>query len=426
MPPKSMTANPVRAPRYRPGIATANSDSSSEPESSEDECPPESVKTIAEPPKVTTAVGITSQLKTFDLGDRRRKAALEESARLEEQKKKLALEENGFVTESSEEDEEGTEEEESSDEEENSEEEAPRPVLMRPVYIKKENRRKIEGKVIEPQNQEKQIEAEMERKIAVDEIVEEQIQKDLAAKAAGKKYWDDDEEVDEVDDTDNIDPEAEYAAWKLRELRRIKREREEIEEKEREREEIERRQNLTVEERKREDDEYIAKQKEEKEGRSKMSYMQKYYHKGAFYQEEAEAQGLLQRNIMGAKIQDEVDREILPKYFQQRDLSKIGKKGATKYRDLKSEDTGQWGQFDYKSHRNGFGAFNTDERFKPDRDKSGPSATGSNSLSINSPRIANNYAQISQEQSHTKRSISHERKRDESHKRHKVDSSDKY
>ncbi|KHJ31675.1 putative micro-fibrillar-associated protein 1 [Erysiphe necator] len=426
MPSKSMTANPIRAPRHRPGIAVAESDSSSEQESSDDENPTHSNKPISQPPKVTTAVGITSHLKKSGYEEHNLKATLEESIRLEEQQKKLVLEEKEFVTESSEEEEEDTEEEETSDEEESSEEEVQKPILLRPVFIKKENRKKIDETVTESQKHDKNIEAENERKIEVDQIVEEQIQKDLVAKAAGKKFWDDDDEVDEIDDTDDIDPEAELAAWKLRELKRIKREREEIEEKEKEREEIERRQNLTAEERKKEDDEYIAKQKEEKEGRSKMSYMQKYYHKGAFYQEEAEAQGLLQRNIMGAKIQDEVDREILPKYFQQRDLTKIGKKGATKYRDLKSEDTGQWGQFDYRTHRNSSNIFNTDERFRPDRDKPQHTATGANSLSISSQNFSKNNSQVSQDTNRQKRCISSERKIDDSHKRHRLDSSSEY
>ncbi|KAL1835554.1 hypothetical protein VTK73DRAFT_5533, partial [Phialemonium thermophilum] len=130
-------------------------------------------------------------------------------------------------------------------------------------------------------------------------------------------------------------------------LKRIRREREAIEAREREREEVERRRNLTEEERRAEDEEFLARQRAEKEGRGRMAYMQKYFHKGAFYQDESRAQGLDKRDIMGMRIADDVrNRELLPKYMQIRDMTKLGRKGATKYRDLKSEDTGRWGELD--------------------------------------------------------------------------------
>ncbi|RKF74879.1 Microfibrillar-associated protein 1 [Golovinomyces cichoracearum] len=386
MPPTTMRAKPARIPRHRPGVAVADSESS-EPEASEDESPSESTE-AAPPLKSTIAGGITGHLKDINLDERRRIALLKESARVEEENKIKAQEEEGFVTESNESSEDSSENDESG-EEESSEEEAPRRMLLRPTFIKKEKRHVHAEKNPELQTIESQVNADERKKIAVDEIVEEQIKKDLAAKAAGKKYWDDDEIEDIVDDTDGINPAAEYAEWELRELKRIKREREEIEEKEKEIAEIERRRNLSVEERVREDNEYVSKQKEEKEGKNKMSFMRKYYHKGAFYQEEARSEGLLQRDIMGAKIQDEVDRETLPKYLQQRDLTKVGKKGATKYRDLKTEDTGHWGQFsNYKSRQDGPRDFYSDERFKPDRERPGSDATGANSLSVSSRKMA--------------------------------------
>jgi len=174
-------------------------------------------------------------------------------------------------------------------------------------------------------------------------------------------------------------------AWKLRELKRIKRDREAIEEHEKELEEIERRKNLTEEERKAEDDEYIAKQKEEKDGKGKLGYMQKYFHKGAFFQDDAKAQGLGQRDIMGSKFADDVNRELLPQALQMRDMTKLGKKGATKYKDLKSEYTGRWGQFDDRGPRKAGLGFNDDERFKPDRDRGG--ASGANSMPVAERKI---------------------------------------
>ncbi|KAH6680492.1 micro-fibrillar-associated protein 1 [Halenospora varia] len=382
MPPKRMTANPVKAPRYRPGKALAEEQSSSEDES-EDESTP-TTKPIAPPPKASTAAGITSNLNKVDLNERRKLAIEKEAKRVEEEKALRAKEEEGFVTaseeESEEEDEDGSEE---SSEEESSEEEAPRRVMMRPTFIKKDKRGANGAAVAKEKSEEELVAAEeARRKQLADEIVEEQIRKDIAAKEAGKRNWDDDEdEGDGVDDTDDLDPEAEYAAWKLRELRRIKRDREAIEEREKELEEVERRKNLTEEERKAEDDVYLAAQKEEKDSKGKMAYMQKYYHKGAFFQDDLKAEGLDRRDIMGSRFADDVqNRDLLPQALQMRDMTKLGKKGATKYKDLKSEDTGRWGQFDDRPKRGG--QFGTDERFMPDDRRGGPGASGSNNIPV--------------------------------------------
>lgn len=388
-----MTANPIKAPRYRPGKPLAEEVSSDSEASSEEdvESPAPQSKPISAPPKVSTAAGITSNLGKVDLNERRKQAIAKEAARLEQEKALKAKEEEGFVTEEEEEEEEESEEESEDDEEESSEEEeAPRRVMMRPTFIKKDKRSQLAGNggttagSKDTKTEEELAAAEEARRIAAaNEIVEEQIRKDLAAKEAGKRNWDDEEdEGDDVDDTDDIDPDAEYAAWKLRELKRIKREREAIEEREKEIEEIERRKNLTEEERKAEDDAYLAKQKEEGEGKGKMAYMQKYYHKGAFFQDDLKAEGLDRRDIMGSRFVDDVqNRELLPQALQMRDMTKLGKKGATKYKDLKSEDTGRWGVFDDR-RKGGGGGFGADERFMPDRDRGGPGASGSNSVPV--------------------------------------------
>jgi microfibrillar-associated protein 1 len=378
-----MTANPVKAPRYRPGKAIAEENSSSESEGSDAEAEAVPQPPSKPPPKFTSAGGISSNLSKVDLNERRKKAAANEAARIAEEQTRRAKEEEEFVTEESEEgSEEDSKEESEDDEEEESEEEAPRRVMMRPMFIKKDKRKELGVAVADvPPEAEQLAEKDARRKAAADEIVEEQIQKDLAAKAAGKKYWGDDEdEGNDVDDTDDLDPEAELAAWKLRELKRIKRDREAIEEREREREEIERRKNLTEEERKAEDDAFLAKQKEDKEGKGKMSYMQKYYHKGAFFQDDLKAEGLDRRDIMGSRFADDVqNRELLPQALQMRDMTKLGKKGATKYKDLKNEDTGRWGQFDARKPRQGQGDFVADERFMPDR---GGGGSGANSQPV--------------------------------------------
>lgn len=367
MPPKRMTANPVKPSRHRAGKATGASDSSDSDSDAEatatSAAEPPKKRTIAPPPKVSGPGRVISTARTAS-----RPVPIDDAARRAAAAKKLAdverkAREDGFVTESeggSEEDDDDAEsssgEEGSSEEEDSSEEEETRrPVMVRPKFISKAKREQqqqqqpeVEGAPKRPDEQGEEADS-TRRRAEADALVEAQIQKDIAARAAGKKHWDDDSgsEGGGVDDTDDVDPAAEQAAWRLREIRRIVRAREVIEAREKELAEKERRQNLTEEERRAEDDARLAAQREEKEGRGKMGFMQKYYHKGAFFQDEGERLGLAGRDIMGARFADEIkNRELLPQALQMRDMTKLGKKGATKYKDLKSEDTGQWGRID--------------------------------------------------------------------------------
>jgi microfibrillar-associated protein 1 len=193
----------------------------------------------------------------------------------------------GFETASESEDEaadaeEGSseEEEESSEEEDSSSDDEPKRPMLAPKFISKAQRNKMQ--TTQPTKSAEDIAAEEERrrKEKADEMLQAQMERDQIARAAGKKAWNDDDNIEEeVDDTDGLDEEAERAAWKLRELKRVRRDRLAIEEKEKEREEIDRRRALTDEERKAEDEAYIAAQKDDQEGKGKMAYMQKYFHK---------------------------------------------------------------------------------------------------------------------------------------------------
>ena len=390
---KRMTANPVRPARYRPGKAVVEEPSSDEESASEIEEEQSTAASRAFSNKSSSfhlySNRIAGSLKNVDLNERRRQAAAQEAARVEAERAARAAEEEGFVTEESEE-EEGSDEEsgsESGSEESSSEEETPK-VLLRPTFIRKDKRK--DGVVAADTKAEEDMWAEEQarRKEKADDMIQTQLEKDAAARAAGKKDWDDDEieEVQQVDDTDDLDPETERAAWKLRELKRVKREREAIEIAEKEREEIERRRNLSKEERDAEDKEFIGKQKEEQEGKGKMGFMQKYYHKGAFFQDDAKAEGLDRRDIMGSRYQDDSNRELLPQYMQIRDMTKLGRKGRTKYKDLKSEDTGRWGTFDGRGSRKVDGTF--DERFMPDQGAGGKGGSGANTIQVGERRRA--------------------------------------
>ncbi|KAL9628284.1 MAG: hypothetical protein Q9164_007335 [Protoblastenia rupestris] len=382
---KRMTANPVKPARYRPGKAVADDPSSEEEEGSEEE----QQTPQAPPPKATSfpadATKIAGNLSKVNLDERRRQAVAEEAARIEAEKVARAAEEEGFVTEESG-DEEGSGDESESDAESGSEEsssevEVPKK-LLRPTFIKKGQRREVGAIADTKTGDDLWAEEETRRKEKADTMIQAQLEKDAAARAAGKKNWDDDEleEVEQVDDTDGLDPEMERAAWKLRELKRVKRERGAIETAEKEREEIERRRNLPQEEREAEDKEFLEAQKEEREGKGKMGYMQKYFHKGAFFQDDATASDLAQRDIMGSRYADDVtNRELLPQYMQIRDMTRLGRKGRTKYKDLKTEDTGRYGQEVMRGPRRPDGTL--DERFAPDRD-TGRGASGANAAPV--------------------------------------------
>ncbi|KAF2403175.1 hypothetical protein EJ06DRAFT_473089 [Trichodelitschia bisporula] len=375
MPPKRMTANPARPARHFPGKRGAPVDaSSSSEESGAEEETQEQTKPASKPAPAASSFPKDA-------------ARLEEVARKAQEQAVHAAEEE-FETESSEgseEEESGSEEEDDSEEGSSSEEEsssdddaAAKRKLLRPVFIRKGARKGPAAEAVKTEEQ-KWAEEEARRKSRADALLQEQLEKNAAARAAGKKFWDDEDVPDEVDDTDGVEPEAERVAWKLRELQRVKRERDALVAAEKEREEVERRRNLTAEEREAEDRAFLEGQREEREGRGKMGFMQKYFHKGAYYTDEVASTGLDKRDIMGGRYEDDVsNRELLPQFMQIRDMTKLGKKGRTRYRDLKSEDTGRWGEFGDRRGGRGEGG-DGDERFRQEYDKGGGlEASGAN------------------------------------------------
>ncbi|KAK5117818.1 hypothetical protein LTR85_008793 [Meristemomyces frigidus] len=392
MPPLSsrMTKNRPQPIRYRPGKAEVQDEVSEdeESESSEDEAAREEVAPRAPQPKATS---FPSKKLAVDLS----KADQQTSAAPKPVPKKQDDDLEGFVTasESSEEEAGGSSDEkggESSEEEEESSDDEPKKPMLRPTFISKAKR----AQQAQPQRSTEDEAAEMERKRKekADEMLQAQLERDAANRAAGRKAWDDDADInpeDQVDDTDGIDPEAERAAWKLRELKRVRRDRLAIEEKEKEREEIERRRNMTAEEREAEDKVYIDAQNEEREGKGQMGFMQKYHHKGAFFvgddEQDEEVKKVMNRDLAGARYVDESgDKGVLPEYMRIRDMTKLGKKGRTKYKDLKAEDTGRWGTDLGKKRRDYDGL---DDRFRPDERGGGErEQTGANAQPVGERR----------------------------------------
>jgi microfibrillar-associated protein 1 len=382
MPPpkaKKLTAQPIRTRQFagKPAAVEAEERSSSESES-EDEQPQQ--KSFAKPKPAPIAASFPKAALKSKLAARQKSEA-ERKALEDEFETESEDEEGGNGSEGESGSGSGSEEEES-EEESSSEEEAPRK-LLRPVFLKKNERTKTAA----PVKSVEELAAEEEARRAEQSraLVQEQVEQRAAERAAGKKDWDDDVEdadINAIDDTDGLDPDAEYAAWKLRELKRIKRERLAIEEAEAERAEIERRRNLSAAEREAEDRAFIEQQKDERADRGDMQFMQKYFHKGAFFTEELKELGIDRRNLMNARFEDQTDRQVLPEYMQIRDMTKLGKKGGTRYKDMKTEDTGKWGDYSDDRPRRDKGDFGVDERFRPDayggRDADREGATGAN------------------------------------------------
>jgi len=386
MPPKRMTANPVRPARYRPGkpiAADASESESEEPGSEESGSESDSPPPAPLPKPVFKKKVAAPALKDVDLSKRfdAAKKAEEQRVKEEEEKKKEA---EGSADEYTTEESSGEEESDGDDDEEEEEEEvaeASRKVFHRPTFVPKAQRGE---KVVKKEDEE----GKERQRLEAEELLELHLKRDAAAKAAGRKGWDDDDDPDglALDDIDGTDPPAERAAWKLRELTRVKREREALTAIEAERAEIERRREMDPALRDREDREFVREQQQKKmESQGKMGFMQKFYHKGAFFQDA----DIPERNYATAEVEDRVkNREVLPKYLQVRG-DEVGKRGRTRWTHLAAEDTSmQAGGSPWFEKKGGFGGgargggfaggtgvnsvpvvAGVDERFRPDNDR---------------------------------------------------------
>ena len=236
---------------------------------------------------------------------------------------------NSVVSEDSEEE----EEEESEDEE--SVKEAPEPVqpLLKPIFVKKEEREThVVGKAFEG--------------IYASEKPSEILQKQTKELVEKAKEEDEKSEVsqnnDEIpDDTDYPENELEeYEKWKEREFKRIQRNLEEEKEAENEQKEIERRRTLTDVEREIENKKLGSDKTDHKEGRE-YNFMQKYYKLGPFNMDLAKKGGkydILNRDYNIPLACEKRDVSALPRVMQKR-RGEFGKRGQSKWTHLTNEDT---------------------------------------------------------------------------------------
>ncbi|KAL9937541.1 hypothetical protein V8E36_003950 [Tilletia maclaganii] len=213
-----------------------------------------------------------------------------------------------------------------SDEEESEAEPAP---LLKPVFVPK----RLRGTVAAVQEKEKAEGGDAEAKALKEAQMRKKDSHLLAAETIKRELAEKehDENLPDLSDTDGKDPEAEFQAWRLRELQRIKRSREADEEREREREEIERRRQMPEEQRLAED---LKRAQESRDAKPKgqQRFMQKYYHKGAFFQD----MDVLSKHDFTEATEGAVDVQNLPKLMQVRDY---GKRSRSKWTHLANEDT---------------------------------------------------------------------------------------
>lgn len=160
---------------------------------------------------------------------------------------------------------------------------------------------------------------------------------DLEKNLEKKSKIDEQENKILCDDTDYIDSQCEYEKWKIRELNRIKRNL------------LEKVNNLNqkTEIYKGQDNEKITfNSAPNKEKNEKINFLQQYYHKGVFFQNEADnnENHIYNRNYNLPTWEDTVDRTGLPEILMKR-RGKLFKKGQTKYTHLSNEDTTNFNPF---------------------------------------------------------------------------------
>mmetsp|Transcript_21972 Transcript_21972/g.56315 ORF Transcript_21972/g.56315 Transcript_21972/m.56315 type:complete len:481 (-) Transcript_21972:25-1467(-) len=238
--------------------------------------------------------------------------------------------------------EESEESEEDSEYETDSEDEDAGRQMLKPVFVSKSDRETIkERERLEAESARQQERERMrleERKAETRDIVIETIRKEHEAENAGPT-----KEQQEVVTDDDDDEEAEFEAWKLRELARIKRERDAKDRAEKEAAEREQLKNMTEAERAAWE---LANPKVQPvKEKQKWNFMQKYWHKGAYFQEATDGKDqtgkdeIFRRDFSAPTGEDRMDKSILPKVMQ---VKNFGRSGRSKYTHLVDQDTTDW------------------------------------------------------------------------------------
>jgi microfibrillar-associated protein 1 len=234
--------------------------------------------------------------------------------------------------------------------------------MVRPVFVSRAQRETLRARDDETNEEtaddDEWAAAEAHKKKRAEEsrrLVELEIERETAIANAETNA-----EASDVDTDDDVeDPAVAYAAWRLRELARIEEDEKTRDRMFAEREEQEKIRRMSEEEKRayfaahpelRRETEIggssSANGKETSKDKPKLGFMQKYYHKGAFFQEAADdafgtasTHEIYARDFSAATGGDKgVDKSSLPKAMQVRG-DKFGKVGQTKWTHLANEDT---------------------------------------------------------------------------------------
>ncbi len=278
-------------------------------------------------------------------------APAEEEDREEKKKKKK----KGESSSSSSSEYETDTEDESGDESSSSlssESEGTGPKLFKPVFVSKTKREaNAKAELSARREAEKDEEDLEEEKLIKNQNAKEAVQREITLEyqreVAEKDYLGEEVNTDS-DEEDEEEARRNYEQWKMREFKRIVRDRCKQRLEVEEEEERERLRNMTEEER----ELHAAKlkalkdAKEQGKEKSKMRFMQKYYHKGAFFQEAGddefattEKAEIFNRDFNEATNAEKgVDRSAVPEAMKLRH-GQFGKAGRSKWTHLSNEDT---------------------------------------------------------------------------------------
>ncbi|CDI97695.1 microfibrillar associated protein 1 [Echinococcus multilocularis] len=206
---------------------------------------------------------------------------------------------------------------------------------LKPVFVRRQERITLQAKQRADQIA---AEAAAEAKRLADErrrdtlkLLEAEIRREAEE---ARLMQDELEALDSDDAAGDPQEQEEYELWKVRELKRIRRDREAREAIEREKAEVERVRAMTEAERQAE---FRKNPKEvtNKAVKGKYKFLQKYYHRGAFFVQ-TEEEKLYQRDFSKPTLEDHFDKTKLPPVLR---VKNFGRAGRTKYTHLVDQDT---------------------------------------------------------------------------------------
>uniref|UniRef100_A0A0V0J6H8 Microfibrillar-associated protein 1 n=1 Tax=Schistocephalus solidus TaxID=70667 RepID=A0A0V0J6H8_SCHSO len=263
-----------------------------------------------------------------------RQRALQARRRKEEEELAAAFQMGGGAGDQDADEEEDEDEEDEEEEYSSSGDEmAPK---LKPVFVRKQDRITLRDKqradMLAKEAAEETERLANERRRDTLKILEAEIRRE----AEEARVLED--ELDAIDSDDGRgDPskeQEEYELWKVRELKRIRREREAKEAIEQEKEEIERIRRMTDAQR-REEFRKNPKKITNKAPKGKYKFLQKYFHRGAFFVS-TEEEKLFQRDFAAPTLEDHFDKTKLRAVMQ---VKNFGRAGRTKYTHLVDQDT---------------------------------------------------------------------------------------